>query len=77
MIADVSNVSLQQLLDRIIRNAGVLSYIMLHQEKLKLLQLLTALFDFVKTETARNPYLDLKGFMDVLDLMKKKICHCH
>ncbi|MEQ1552627.1 MAG: ATP-dependent DNA helicase [Ferruginibacter sp.] len=72
LIADVSNVSLQQLLDRIIRNAGVLSYIMLHQEKLKLLQLLTALFDFVKTETARNPYLDLKGFMDVLDLMKKE-----
>jgi DNA helicase II / ATP-dependent DNA helicase PcrA len=72
LISDVSNVSLQQLLDRIIRNGGVLSYIMQHEEKLKLLQLLTALFDFVKSETARNPYLDLKGFMDVLDLMKKE-----
>jgi DNA helicase II / ATP-dependent DNA helicase PcrA len=72
LIADVSNVSLQQILDRIIRNGGVLAYIMQHEEKLKLLQLLTALFDFVKTETARNPYLDLKGFMDVLDLMKKE-----
>jgi DNA helicase II / ATP-dependent DNA helicase PcrA len=72
LIADVSNVSLQQLLDRIIRNGGVLAYIMQHEEKLKLLQLLTALFDFVKTETARNPYLDLNGFMDVLDLMKKE-----
>ena len=72
LIADVSNVSLQQLLDRIIRNGGVLAYIMQHEEKLKLLQLLTALFDFVKSETARNPYLDLKGFMAVLDLMQKE-----
>jgi DNA helicase II / ATP-dependent DNA helicase PcrA len=72
LVGDVPNVSLQQLLDRIIRNGGVLAYIMQHEEKLKLLQLLTALFDFVKSETARNPYLDLKGFMDVLDLMKKE-----
>ena len=72
LIADVSNVSLQQLLDSIIRNGGVLAYIMQHEEKLKLLQLLTALFDFVKSETARNPYLDLKGFMAVLDLMQKE-----
>jgi DNA helicase II / ATP-dependent DNA helicase PcrA len=72
LVGDVPNVSLQQLLDRIIRNGGVLAYIMQHKEKLKLLQLLTALFDFVKSETARNPYLDLKGFMDVLDLMKKE-----
>ncbi len=72
LIADVSNVSLQQLLDSIIRNGGVLAYIMQHKEKLKLLQLLTALFDFVKSETARNPYLDLKGFIAVLDLMQKE-----
>jgi DNA helicase II / ATP-dependent DNA helicase PcrA len=72
LVSDVPNVSLQQLLDRIIRNGGVLAYIMQHEEKLKLLQLLTALFDFVKSETARNPYLDLKGFIDVLDLMKKE-----
>lgn len=72
LISDVANVSLQQLLNNIIRNGGLLAYIMQHEDRLKLLQLLTAFFDFVKTETARNPYLDLKGFMDVLDLMKKE-----
>ena len=72
LMGDVANVSLQQLLDNIIRNAGVLPYIMQHSQKLKLLQLLTALFDFVKEETSRNPYLDLKGFIDIIDLMEKE-----
>ena len=72
LISDVANVSLQQLLDNIIRNAGVLPYIMQHQQKLQLLQLLTALFDFLKEETSRNPYLDLKGFVDIIDLMEKE-----
>ncbi len=72
LMGDVANVSLQQLLDNIIRNAGVLPYIMQHPQKLKLLQLLTALFDFVKEETSRNPYLDLKGFIEIIDLMEKE-----
>ena len=72
LMGDVANVSLQQLLDNIIRNAGVLPYIMQHPQKLKLLQLLTALFDFVKEETGRNPYLDLKGFVDIIELMEKE-----
>ena len=72
LVADVSNVPLQQLLDRIIRNAGVLNYVMQHPDKIFLLQLLTALFDFVKEETARNPTLDLKGFMDIIELMEKE-----
>ena len=72
LVGDVANVSLQQLLDNIIRNAAVLPYIMQHAQKLKLLQLLTALFDFVKEETGRNPYLDLKGFIDIIDLMEKE-----
>ena len=72
LISDVANVSLQQLLDNIIRNAGVLPYIMQHPQKLKLLQLLTALFDFVKEETSRNPYLNLKGFIAIIDLMEKE-----
>ena len=72
LVADVSNVSLQQLLDRIIRNAGVLSYIMQSDEKIILLQLLTALFDFIKEEASRNPFLDLKGLISIIDLMEKE-----
>ncbi len=72
LVGDVANVSLQKLLDNIIRNASVLPYIMQHPQKLQLLQLLTALFDFLKEETSRNPYLDLKGFIDIIDLMEKE-----
>ena len=72
LIADVSNVPLQTLLDRVIRNAGVLSYVMQHEERIMLLQLMTALFDFVKEETARDPFLDLKSFIEVIDLMEKE-----
>ncbi len=72
LIADVSNVPLQTLLDNIIRKAGILTYIMQHEEKIMLLQLLTALFDFVKDETSRNPYMDLKSFIDIIELMEKE-----
>jgi DNA helicase-2/ATP-dependent DNA helicase PcrA len=72
LIADVSNVTLQQLFEKIINDAGVLSYIMKSEEKIRLLQILTALFDFIKEETARNPMLELQGFIDIIDLMKKE-----
>ena len=72
LIADVSNVTLQQLFENIIRNAGVLSYIMKSDDKIGLMQLLTALFDFIKEETSRNPLLTLKGLADIIELMEKE-----
>lgn len=72
LIADASNVTLQQLFTNIIQEAGILPYIMQHPEKLSLLQLLTALFDFIKEETSRNPLLDIKGLIAIIDLMEKE-----
>ncbi|MEN9571453.1 MAG: hypothetical protein RL172_2684 [Bacteroidota bacterium] len=72
LIADVSNVTLQQLFDNIIRHAGVLPYIMQHADKIALMQLLTALFDFIKTETSRNPALTLPQLINIIDLMEKE-----
>jgi len=72
LIGDVSNVTLQQLFENIIRNAGVLTYIMQSKEKIALMQLLTALFDFIKDETSRNPFLTLQGLIDIIDLMEKE-----
>ena len=43
LIADVSNVTLQQLFEKIINDAGVLSYIMKSEEKIRLLQILTGI----------------------------------
>ena len=72
LIADVSNVTLQQLFENIIRHAGILEYVMKHHDKIVLMQLLTVFFDFIKEETSRNPYLDLAGLTAIIDLMEKE-----
>ncbi len=72
LIADVSNVTLQQLFENIIQNAGVLSYIIKSEEKIPLMQILTKIFDFIKEETSRDPQLKLSKFIDTIDLMQKE-----
>jgi DNA helicase-2/ATP-dependent DNA helicase PcrA len=72
LIADVSNVTLRQLFENIIREAGVLSHIMQSQDKHWQLQVLTGLFDFIKDETHRNPSLSLQGFVNLIEMMEKE-----
>ena len=72
MIAAVPNLTLQQLFEKLIREAGILSYIMKSPDKISLMQLVTALFDFIKEETSRNPMLDLAGLIDIIDLVQKE-----
>ena len=72
LIAAVSNVTLQQLFEKIIHAAGVLNYIMQSDDKVLLMQLLTKLFDFIKEETARNPFLNLDDLVKIIDLMEKE-----
>ncbi|UAY52206.1 ATP-dependent DNA helicase [Ferruginibacter albus] len=72
LIADVPNVTLQQLFENVVTKANILSYIMQSDKKIALLQLLTALFDFIKEETSRNPTLNLEGLINIIDLMEKE-----
>jgi ATP-dependent DNA helicase UvrD/PcrA len=72
LISYVPNVTLQVLLENIIREAGVLRHIMQHPEKLWLMQVITALFDFVKEETRRNPRLRLAELVNIFELMEKE-----
>lgn len=69
LIGNVSNLTIQSLMENIIREAGVLSYIMKNEEKIWLLQVLTALFDFIKEETRRNPDVGLEQLIQTIDLM--------
>ena len=71
LIADVPNVTIQELFERVVRTGGVLNSIMQSPEKAWQMQILTALFDFIKEETRRNPDLDLSGLMQVIDLMEE------
>jgi len=72
LISDVPNITLQTLFENIVRKAGILSYIMQSPEKIWLLQVLTGLFDFVKDETARNHFMQLKDLVNIIELMKKE-----
>lgn len=72
LIADVPNVTLQTLFEKIIRNAGILRYVMKSGEKLWLMQVLTGLFDFIKDETRRNPLLTLQGLINIFSLMARE-----
>jgi DNA helicase-2/ATP-dependent DNA helicase PcrA len=71
-IADAPNITLQSLFEKIIREGGVLNYIMQSPEKHWLLQVLTGLFDFAKEETRRKPFMMLKDFVSIVELMEKE-----
>ncbi|MEO5563551.1 MAG: ATP-dependent helicase, partial [Chitinophagaceae bacterium] len=70
LIACVPNITLQQLFENLIREAGVLNSIMSSMDKHWQLQILTGLFDFVKDETHREPLMDLKALVALVELME-------
>jgi len=72
LIAAVPNVTLQTLFEKLIRDGGVLRYVMKSHEKIWLMQVLTALFDFIKDETRRNPMLNLEQLVGTFDLMQRE-----
>jgi DNA helicase-2/ATP-dependent DNA helicase PcrA len=70
LIKAVPNNTILSLMDKIVRETGLLQYIMNHEEKIWMLQMLTAIYDFVKAETSRNPMLSPADLVDVIDLMR-------
>src|SRR5690606_20934211 len=71
-IADVPNITLQTLFENIIREGNIIGYIMNHPEKHWFMQVLSGLFDFIKDETRRNPFMTLKDLVGIIDLMEKE-----
>jgi DNA helicase II / ATP-dependent DNA helicase PcrA len=72
LISAVSNKTLQSLFEAIYTETGLLEYAMQHPDKRKILDILTALFDFIKEETRRQPTLSLQDLVTHLDLMEKE-----
>jgi DNA helicase-2/ATP-dependent DNA helicase PcrA len=71
LIADVSNVTLQQLFENMILNAGVQEYVMTNREKIELEQVITSLSDFIKRETSHNQFFDLQKLISIIDVEKE------
>lgn len=72
LVADVPNNTLQMLFEHLIRKAGILKSIMQSTDKHWQLQVLTGLFDFVKEETHRNPFMNLQQLVSLIELMEKE-----
>ena len=72
LIADTSNLTLVNLFENCIREAGVLKWIMQSPDKHQHLRVLTGLFDFIKEEARRNPLLSLQQLVNIFMLMEKE-----
>lgn len=72
LIADVANVTLVNLFENCLTKAGLLNWVMQSPDKHMHLQVLTALFDFVKDETRRNANLSLEQLVNIFMLMEKE-----
>jgi DNA helicase-2/ATP-dependent DNA helicase PcrA len=72
LIAAVPNCTLQQLLEKLVRESGALHCIMQSEEKHQHMQIVTGLYDFIKEETSRNPLLTLQQLVNIFDLMEKE-----
>lgn len=72
LIAKVSNLTLQQLFENIVREAGVLHHIMQSDDKHWQIQILNGLFEFIKEETHRNSALTLNELVKLIELMEKE-----
>ena len=72
LIADVPNYTLAQLIENLINYTGIVNIIMQSPDKIRLLKILTAFFDFVKTTLHRNPNMSLSNFILTIDTMEKE-----
>jgi DNA helicase-2/ATP-dependent DNA helicase PcrA len=71
LIGKMNNLTLQELFEEIIREAGILNHIINSPEKPWLMQVLTALFNFIKSETRKEPGISLQRVLDMIDTMEK------
>lgn len=72
LIAAVPNLTLQQLFEKMVREAGVLGAIMQSQDKHWQLQVLSGVFEFIKDETHRTPLMNLQQLVSLVELMEKE-----
>ncbi len=77
MVAAVPNVTLPQLLEKLIRESGALNCVMQSDEKHWQMQMITGFYDFIKEETSRSPLLSLQQLVNIFDLMERETIVCH
>lgn len=72
LISQAANTTVQNVLEQIIKNTGLLKWINTSADKHNHLKVLTALFDYIKEETRRNPTITLKQIVTTFGIMQKE-----
>ncbi|MBI4944948.1 MAG: ATP-dependent helicase [Bacteroidetes bacterium] len=70
-ITEVSNSTLQMLFEKVLNWSGLLKHILDSPDKVWLLQVITTLFDFIKSECAKHPMLSIKQFLEMIQQMRE------
>ncbi|HYG16426.1 MAG TPA: 3'-5' exonuclease, partial [Bacteroidia bacterium] len=68
-LSQAENLTLPQLLEKIINNAGVLATVAKSEDKFNGFEMLRAFFAFVEEEHARKPGIQVVDLVDIIDLM--------
>ena len=68
-ITAVGNDPLPVLIEHLLNQSGLLTWILKEESKTEYMQIIFTFFDFVRNETAKRPRLTLADFLKTLDLM--------
>lgn len=68
-IADAANMPLPHLIERLYTQSGLLAWVLARPDKIRHIQVLNTLMEFVQSEAARNPRFSLARLLDLLDSM--------
>jgi DNA helicase-2/ATP-dependent DNA helicase PcrA len=72
LIAQVSNVTLLNLVEQVLQKTGVIQSILKADDKGYALDVVTHFFDFIKEETHRNAKMQLSDLVEMLKLMQRE-----
>ncbi|MBC8045350.1 MAG: ATP-dependent helicase [Fimbriimonadaceae bacterium] len=69
-LTEMHNITLQMLFEKVINESGLLKNIILDSEREWLLEVITTLFDHIKTESIKTPRLSITQFLETLHQME-------
>ena len=69
-IREANNVTVPQLVEKLIAKGGILSYVMQADTKRWQMQILRTFFDFVKEEASRQPDMKLRDLLDTVQVYR-------
>lgn len=69
LIQDSHNLSLLQLIDKVIHDCGIMKFVLKSPDKFELIETLSSLFDFIKTEAHNNTDLNISQLLEYINIL--------